>query len=230
MMEDLQIQQLSEKLDVLRQAFENRWVGGVVDLLTDTAEIVFRETDVQADVKQVVKGRRIDVEVKAGGARSFIFNIRSEVLPAKLEVLVDNEPIETASDYADVLNPSDENVPEYLVVRGKSGVQVLISIPSFSTRVISIVASAGGLPLHVVVVAVVVLLLAAGVAVKRKPKAAPPAEPGAGPQAGKRCPSCGRINSPQAKFCGYCGRKLEAEPEQPLPAEPAQAEQQQEVQ
>jgi predicted transcriptional regulator len=43
-----------------------------------------------------------------------------------------------ADNYADILDPTDENEPEYLILKGGKGAQILVSIPSFSTRTITI--------------------------------------------------------------------------------------------
>lgn len=51
-------------------------------------------------------------------------------------VLFDGKEIGPADDYADILNPHNEDVPEYLVMIGAWDVQVLVSIPNFSTHTI----------------------------------------------------------------------------------------------
>lgn len=54
-------------------------------------------------------------------------------------VMFDGKEINMADDYDDVLNSSDDgNESEYLIVIGSNGVQVLVSIPSFSEHTITI--------------------------------------------------------------------------------------------
>lgn len=69
-------------------------------------------------------------------------NIENTVLPIpsieNILVLFDGKEIGMADNYADVLNPNDENVPEYLVLLGARSTQVLVSIPHFSTHTIEI--------------------------------------------------------------------------------------------
>jgi hypothetical protein len=70
-----------------------------------------------------------------------LINLDNRVLPVGWirEVLVDNEPATLADDYADVLNPNNDNGrPEYLILKGGRGAQILVSIPRFSARVITI--------------------------------------------------------------------------------------------
>jgi hypothetical protein len=81
----------------------------------------------------------------------------------QIMVLVDNENIGPADDYDDVLDPTNEDVPEYLILVGQKGAQVLVSIPSFSTRTITIatlptVPAVGIPPLYLVVVAAIALV------------------------------------------------------------------------
>jgi hypothetical protein len=56
----------------------------------------------------------------------------------EIEVRVDGVKIGPADDYEDVHSVTDENNPEYLLLLGGEGVQVLVSIPRFSTRTITI--------------------------------------------------------------------------------------------
>ncbi|MEM2481169.1 MAG: hypothetical protein QXR87_06490 [Candidatus Hadarchaeales archaeon] len=55
------------------------------------------------------------------------------------EVLVDNVPAGLADDYEDVLDPTDDGGRcEYLILKGGRGTQLLVSIPGFSSRTITI--------------------------------------------------------------------------------------------
>jgi hypothetical protein len=57
----------------------------------------------------------------------------------RVEVEVDGEKIPLADSYKDVLDPNnDGNQAEYLILVGGEGIQVLVSIPHFSARTITI--------------------------------------------------------------------------------------------
>jgi len=58
--------------------------------------------------------------------------------PKQILVLFDDTEISMASNYADVVNPLDDELPEYLIVMEAGGFQVLVSIPNFSTHTIVI--------------------------------------------------------------------------------------------
>jgi hypothetical protein len=116
----------------------------------------------------VMVGEKIEVVVESDveNGRTVLINIENEVLPVGWiqRVLVDNVEIGLADDYADVLDPTDENVPEYLILKGGKGAQVLVSIPSFSTRTIAVAAlptlSVAEIPpAYLIVVAALVLVV-----------------------------------------------------------------------
>jgi hypothetical protein len=143
-------------------------------------------------IKKVEVGERIELEVSsdAENGRTIVLNLDTEILPvqelADLRVLHDDENVGLADNYVDVLNPTDdENEMEYFAIRGENGIQVLVSIPSFSKRAITIVtlARAPGIPilyLLVVVVAVsaVILLAVYRKYLSKRFKARPPKLPG----------------------------------------------------
>lgn len=91
-------------------------------------------------------GRGGEVEVKVSSEReegkTIVINVDNNTLPVsnleEIELLFDNEEIELAYDYEDVLDPTDEGAPEYLVLLGANGIQVLVSIPQFSEYTITI--------------------------------------------------------------------------------------------
>jgi hypothetical protein len=96
----------------------------------------------------------------------------------KLEVMIDNESIKMASNYSDVLDPTnDGNESEYLVVVGSNGVQVLVSIPKFSPHTIVITESTEGattptsetpgFTIFILLVAIITLLIFSTVKRKR---------------------------------------------------------------
>jgi parallel beta-helix repeat protein len=119
---------------------------------------------------RVETGKKIEVVVEstAVAGKTLLLNIENQVLqvPAdKIEVLFDGKKIGPADDYADVLDPTNEGVPEYLVVAGGRGMQVLVSVPSFSVHTITIQGpAAAGTPwapllTAVAVIAIVLVLL-----------------------------------------------------------------------
>ncbi len=96
--------------------------------------------------------------------------VDNRILPVarvgEISVLLDGKEIPLADDYSDVLNPDRE---KYLVLVGAKGIQILVSIPSFSTHTITITAALpapvepilwiliGGIAVAVVVIAEVLL-------------------------------------------------------------------------
>jgi hypothetical protein len=88
------------------------------------------------------------VSSESGEGRTVILNIDNSVLGVvsiqQVKVEVDGQPVPLASDYDDVLDPSnDGDWPEYLILVGGQGIQVLVSIPHFSTRTITVRGPAG---------------------------------------------------------------------------------------
>jgi hypothetical protein len=90
------------------------------------------------------------VESDTQGGRTVLINLRQHVLRAeKLRILVDHDVAEQADDYADVLDPTnDGDRAEYLILKGDRGMQIAVSIPRFSARLITIAVIPGeGTPL-----------------------------------------------------------------------------------
>jgi hypothetical protein len=119
---------------------------------------------------EVVKPGVVEAKVssESGEGRTVILNIDNSVLGVvsiqQVKVEVDGQPVPLASDYDDVLDPSnDGGTPEYLILVGGQGIQVLVSIPHFSTRTITIrgavATSAAWTPLLVAVGIVVISLI-----------------------------------------------------------------------
>jgi hypothetical protein len=92
---------------------------------------------------RVAIGKEVEAVVESTTAtgKTVLINVSAQILsapPEKVEVLFDSRKIDLADNYADVLSPTDENVPEYLILAGGRGFQVLVSIPSFSRHIITI--------------------------------------------------------------------------------------------
>lgn len=116
------------------------------------ASIAFREGAVEKvdihepsiNIRTETGYKRVTVTVSSTvpEGRTFVIDIDEDSLPIseirEVMVLFDGREIHMADDYADVLNPHDEDEPEYLVFFGARGVQVIVSIPSFSTRTITV--------------------------------------------------------------------------------------------
>lgn len=107
------------------------------------------------EVKEEVYNPDLEITTEAGDNKvtvsvssdvstgtTLVVNVDNAVVPIssldELVVLFDNENIELADDYDDVLDATDEDEPEYLVLVGAEGIQVLVSIPSFSTHTVTI--------------------------------------------------------------------------------------------
>jgi len=95
----------------------------------------------------------------------------------QLKVILDNKSIEMASNYSDVLDPTDDGgEPEYLIVVGSNGLQVLVSIPKFSTHTIvvteypesSVSPSAGKTPGFTFTVMVITIIILFSILQRRK--------------------------------------------------------------
>jgi len=96
------------------------------------------------DVETVPSIGKVTVKVSSeiSTGKTIVINIDDQILLLsdlrEILVLYDGSEIDLADDYADVLNPNNENVPEYLVLVGSAGMQVLVSIPHFSTHTIEV--------------------------------------------------------------------------------------------
>ena len=127
----------------LERAIEKGAVGGAVNFTVEGTEVI-TYTPVTILTKLENENNRFTVMVSSSlpQGKTIVINIEKAILPVtkpeELIVMVDGKRIGLADDLSDVLEPSDENVPEYLVLIGNKGVQILVSIPSFSTRTIMI--------------------------------------------------------------------------------------------
>ena len=151
--------------------------GKLAAVLTITAEAgvpaavkSYEHAEVRVGTPEVVRGREIRVTVESENreGRTVVINVDNTVLPivqpSRLKVLVDGEEASLAEDYSDVLDPTnDGGRAEYLILVGERGMQVLVSLPHFSTRTITIrgpaAAPTAWTPLLVAVSIVVIVLI-----------------------------------------------------------------------
>jgi len=129
----------------------------------------FERENIRTRLERVIVGERVEVTVESDveNGSTVLINLDNRVLPVGWirEVLVDNEPATLADDYADILDPNNDNgSPEYLILAGGKGVQVLVSVPSFSSHTITIrgpiaAAPARWAPLFVVIGIVIIAIV-----------------------------------------------------------------------
>jgi len=117
--------------------------GGVVTVRE--GKIVSLEAASGVEIRGEVQNRKIVLIVDSNIPRgkTITVDLDSKSLPiTKIEevtVIFDGEKIKMADDLADVLNPNDDEKPEYFILWGSKGAQVFISIPSFSAHTIEII-------------------------------------------------------------------------------------------
>ena len=100
------------------------------------------DPDLEVTIEAGDNSVTVTVSSEVSPGATIVINVDSAVVPIssleELEVLVDNENIELADDYEDVLDTTDENASEYLILVGAEGIQVLVSIPHFSVHTITL--------------------------------------------------------------------------------------------
>ncbi|MHA1664373.1 MAG: hypothetical protein ACTSVW_00890, partial [Candidatus Njordarchaeales archaeon] len=107
-----------------------------------TANIEIRSPG--TDIEVITEEEKVTLKVSstASEGKTIVVTIDKYTLdissPDQIQVFYDGEEINMADDYNDVLI-LDEDVPEYCVCIGAKGIQILISIPHFSTHTIEVV-------------------------------------------------------------------------------------------
>jgi hypothetical protein len=111
----------------------------------------FQHEQVQTQVE--VKGNNVIAKISSENreGRTVVLNIDNYILPVvnvqHVKVEVDGKEIPLADNYEDVLDPmNDGDQAEYLILVGGEGIQVLVSLPHFSTRTITIRGPAAAAP------------------------------------------------------------------------------------
>jgi hypothetical protein len=168
---EVKVEDLQTTVEVLVEKLENALVenrlGTIIVIENSQGRREYEHAEVDAEVE--VRGSNIEVRVDSGeNYKTVLANIDDYTKRAlqldRIGVWVDDVQIEQAGDYDDVLDPTDDgDDAEYLVLVGRNGVQVLISIPRFSTRTITIatlptVPTVGIPPLYIIIVAALVLV------------------------------------------------------------------------
>lgn len=146
----------------------------------------YEHAEVRVGIPKVVQGKeiRVVVESESREGRTVVINMDNTVFPlaqvSRLKVLVDGEEASLAEDYSDVLDPTNDGErAEYLVLIGERGIQVLVSLPHFSTRTITIrgpIAAPSVWTPALVAVSIVIVVLILLFSFRRKPAARVPVE------------------------------------------------------
>jgi len=159
----------TSQLQTIDSAFAGGNIGACVTIKQETGatdvSTQYCASDVQVTVATTV-GSKIEATVSstAENGKTVVLNVDSQTLSIQagaISVLYDNQEIGLASDYADVLDPTNESVPEYLILIGGSGAQVLVSVPHFSTHTITImptVPTAQMPPIYLAIIAAMILV------------------------------------------------------------------------
>jgi hypothetical protein len=173
---EVRVEELETTVEALVEKLENAIVENRVAICVsiensrppEPEEYEYRHAEVDAEIE--VRGTNIEVRVDSGeNYKTILVNIddyTKKVLQLdRIGVWVDNVQIDLADDYDDVLDPTDDgDKAEYLVLLGDNGVQVLVSIPRFSTRTITIAAlptvpTVEAPPPYILIVAALVIMV-----------------------------------------------------------------------
>lgn len=160
-------------LAIARAASEGR-VGAEISLQamngTPAADVAAYDG---IEVEHRAERGRVDVTVSFDGpAKTIVVKVAKDLVdasdPADVTVLFDGEEIPQAASLADVLDPTDDDSAEYVVVVGAAGTEVLVSVPEWSPHTVTVQEAAGDavtpLPAPGALAALGALLAAAGVA------------------------------------------------------------------
>jgi PKD repeat protein len=169
---EVRVEELETTVEALVEKLENALVenrlGTIIAIENAQGRREYEHAEVEAEIE--VRGTNIEVRVDSGeNYKTILVNIddyTKKVLQLdRIGVWVDNVQIDLADDYDDVLDPTDDgDKAEYLVLLGDNGVQVLVSIPRFSTRTITIAAlptvpTVEAPPPYILIVAALVIMV-----------------------------------------------------------------------
>jgi len=133
-------------LELINEAIEKGDVGAKISIRKDQVNIFEHNISIYngVEIKNLdIKKGSISFTVsgnETGGGKTIVIDIVGSVFDPSSEILVkyDGESIDMADDITDILDPNDDGShPEYLIVIGSDGAQLLVSIPHFSEHSIT---------------------------------------------------------------------------------------------
>lgn len=155
---EVSVENLSSRITSLAEAIDENRFGLSVNVENGQSTTEYEHPLIDAAVE--IRGTNIEVRVDSPveNGKTVLINIDNytkKVLQLDhITVWIDNEEINQADNYDDVLDPTnDGGEAEYLILVGGNGVQVLVSIPHFSAHTITVgtmptVPTAGVPPLY----------------------------------------------------------------------------------
>lgn len=164
---------------LIKEAIEEGKVGGKILIFKDQTNTFKHNISIYngVEIKNLnIKKDYISLIVsgnETGGGKTIVIDIDSSIFDLSSEILVnyDGRPISMADDIQDILDPNnDGSHPEYLVVLGLNGTQLLVSIPHFSEHTIEFFVQQVAQYLVYAVIFAVVLVVIAAVVMFRKGK------------------------------------------------------------
>lgn len=135
------------RLKILENSFVRGDIGAYLNItysvLAPEVKSGFQHQDLEIEVKATAREKvELTLNSDVENGKTIILDIDNLTLPVyevgEISVLFDGEEISLADDYEDVLDPAGENLPEYLILAGGKGIQVLVSVPRFSPHTLTI--------------------------------------------------------------------------------------------
>jgi hypothetical protein len=122
---------------------EERHLGGSVTVNNGRIALIeASRPDVKINGK--IENGKLILNISSDNVKGTTFNIdldKSTILfndVKDIVVIINGKKVKTADSLADILNPNDEEESEYFILWYNKGVQIIISIPRFSTYVVEI--------------------------------------------------------------------------------------------
>jgi hypothetical protein len=122
---------------------EERHLGGSVTVNNGRIALIeASRSDVKINGK--IENGKLILNISSDNVKGTTFNIdldKSTILfndVKDIVVTINGKKVKTADSLADILNPNDEEESEYFILWYNKGVQIIISIPRFSTYVVEI--------------------------------------------------------------------------------------------
>lgn len=123
------------------------WLGASIFIKTMNGSTRIKQDYVHPELEvsvgvNVDENVNIDISSENEKGRTILVNIDKKTLSFSekddISILYDGKSIDNSDSYKDVLNPEDDTEPEYYILWGEKGIQVLTSIPEFSKHKIVI--------------------------------------------------------------------------------------------